>query len=82
MVTGLKLQSPETNSEEEEEEEEGVGGGGVGGLLLIGCPSLTEAAGRTQSARCSDIKEAAAEALSPKSCSLGAGGFPAPRLKA
>ena len=81
MVTGLKLQSPETNSEEDDEEEEGEGGG----LLLIGCPSLTEAAGRTQSARCSDIKEAAAaeeEALSPKSCSLGAGGFPAPRLKA
>lgn len=46
------------------------------------CPSLTVAAEGTQSARCSDIKEAAAEAPSPSSCSPAAGGSPAPRPKA
>lgn len=89
-MTGLKLQSPKTNWGDRGEKETGRrrererkgGGRGQGGPHLSAAPSLTVAAQRTQSAWCSDIKEEAAEAPSPKSCSLGAGGSPAPRLKA
>ena len=53
-----------------------------GRTAAVCCPSLTVAAERTQSAWCSDIKEEAAEAPSPWSCALWAGGSPAPHLKA
>lgn len=89
-MTGLKLQSPKTNWEDRggREKEGEIGrereklGRGQGGPRLSAAPSLTVAAQRTKSVWCSDIKEEAAEARSLRSCSLWAGGSPAPRLKA
>lgn len=50
VVTGLKLQSPKTNSENRGGREEGEAGGGTAAAAAVCCPSLTDAAQRTQSA--------------------------------
>lgn len=58
---------PEITITEKQTQKIEEGGGRVrpGRAAAVCCPSLTAAAERTQSARCSDIKEEAAEAPSP-----------------